>query len=269
MLDFPDNRPLAELPLATLLPEERREALAAIARKILVDCGVIIAEDVAKLGCTGVVACPNVSKGIDWGNARACAKEVRDALGGSGVIFPCFVGPDRYCLVHETIGGLQDGQLPRHQEVLEHVSRDLLPNEKRHIATVESARRKNLREARDTLMAGDKPSLDVVEESDEAESPAAPAATAVVATFAAAWTCPEHGETVWGCRFCLAAEIVKGEYQPPLLFRSVDGDSNPHTTRAAPDEVDGRIASLDQNHAIVDAELFVRVAKWRRKLARD
>lgn len=99
-------------------------------RAILAGCGCKTVGDIATLGCTGIV---------HHGYTQADAQFVREKVAGSGVGLTCFVPPDRYCLVHETVGGLQEGQAARYDSTS--ISRELTAAERAKFAFVEHARR--------------------------------------------------------------------------------------------------------------------------------
>jgi hypothetical protein len=271
-IDWTDRRKLEDLPFGAVFPESERASISIMVNETLHKCGVEIAEDISKLGCTGLAAAEkNNIFSIDDG-VIAFFKRVRLGVGGSGCTLPCFVPPTRYCLVHETIGGLQEGQAQCFPEMVEKVSRELRPHERKHVEVVESARRVEARTENDRLNAA----RDIVMGEDAEEE--APDSDLVKRSRPRAevlpppWVCPEHGATFWACRFCVAAEIARGDLEPSLLL------SVPLTTPGVPPEIAGRvhnkIASEHVEQTVRDAphdeaELYVRVARWRRKLARD
>jgi len=255
-IDWTDRRKLEDLTFGVVFPEAEREVAAKFTYDMLVLCGVEIAEDISKVGCTGL-AIHNLSVGE--------MKHVRLGIGGSGCPLPCFVPPTRYCLVHETIGGLQEGQAPLFHEMVGEVSRELKPEEKKHVEIVESAARVEARTdagrmsgARDILMSDgeeDGAAKLFIPESDRTTH------TTGVINVVAPWTCPEHGATLWACRFCVAAEIAKGALEPVFLIM---GDTETLRAELVATEVEKRSARGDTT-----VELYVRVARWTRKLARD
>lgn len=293
--DF-DTKPIAELQLAATPAGEQRlasaepdsnvmvpvmridEDLAKYTRDTFAACGATVVRDIEALGCTGLV---------HHGVTIEGAKRARAGLAGSGAGLPCYVAADRYCLVHEVIGGLQDGQLQRFPEAVEATSRPLAPSEIAHRELVETARRSRggSRDAADALSGRKLPDNfltevteaigSTVEPSPELPPPAPSAVpTPAVAPLSAEdmFRCPEHATTFWDCRYCVAAEIVKGDYKPVLLFESrAEGArgifGTPKEIEAK--DVEGEIASCDASNDIGAAVLFVKVAQWSRKLARD
>jgi hypothetical protein len=110
------------------LHDEARTAVRAVLRV----CGISKAGDINTLGCTGAVK---------HGLSRDAASALILDLAGSGVGLPCFVPPSRYCLVHKTIGGLQEGQKPYFTEVVNDISRELNATERGTVKLMEASRR--------------------------------------------------------------------------------------------------------------------------------
>lgn len=251
-----DERPLEELVFAGHLPEGEREHVAAEVRRLFSQCGVAVAQDIVELGCTGLASS---------GMAEEEMTFVRENMAGSGIGLPCYVGPDHFCLVHYTIGGLQEGQKQRHADAIDKISRDLTAEEKSHIDLVESARRSKgrLAGAKDILEGRD-PVLDKVEggpeiEDEEGFVPLKP------------FECPEHGLIAWHCRFCIAQAIAEGALVPTLLV-GVTTDSNiipvADMGPVLASEINDKIERYEAEGATTVA-LFARVAVWRRKLTRE
>jgi hypothetical protein len=253
------------------------EEKAARVREILVACGCKTAVDIGTLGCTGVVA---------GGFTIEDAKLVRLGVAGSGVGLTCFVPPDRFCLVHQTIGGLQEGQASRHAQVVPDMSRDLTPAERAKVAFTEHARRivapssaarfaavrdllSGRRDVPEEVRAELARMLDTGEDAedtddDEGDGDAIPPVfPSPPAQKTVPWTCDVHAETDWACRFCAAAEIVRGPYTPVYVFVELP-DGAPVAVTSA--EIEGRVAGAT---GAAGAALFVRAAKWVRKLARE
>lgn len=121
------------LPGAELIKRwnETHAIARANVRATLRACGVEKAGDINTLGCTGAAKAKLTIEAI---------ANLRLDLAGSGFGLPCFVPPSRYCLAHNTIGGLQDGQKAHHEEMVESISRELTPEEKGHMVLTEAAR---------------------------------------------------------------------------------------------------------------------------------
>jgi hypothetical protein len=254
------------------------EELAAFTRERLTFVGVRIAQDIINLGCTGIVG-----RGVSVDDT----KRVRMGLAGSGVGLPCYVGSDLFCLVHEVIGGLQDGQAQRHANFVRMLSRALAPAEIVHRELIDGARRQrgDSRDASD-MLSGRKLPTDFLAEvgaviERELPAPAAPAAPVLAAPLAgpasttpvvplgppnaeAAFKCPDHLQPCWDCRYCVASEIVKGDLVPSFALHCGYGGVAAVEATA----IDTVIAAHDAEGANL-AELYVRVARWKRKLARD
>jgi hypothetical protein len=294
-----DERPIESLLLAQVDTGEKRpaepgsqyivpviatdEELAVFTRAALARCGAKIAQDVIELGCTGIAK--------HGANAEQI-KRLRAGLAGSGLGLPCYVGPDRYCLAHETIGGLQEGQRQRHPEHVAAISRELAANERAHVAVIEAARRQGGKGAAVEALTGRRTSEDFLQEVGRELAPpeteidltppapapapasvAAPAAatpTAVRPAGEAAFVCPDHDTTQWHCRYCIAEEIVRGALSPAFLLGHAEADTAvamDDMLEAKGDEIEARIQKFDEGGAN-GAVLYVKVARWVRKLAR-
>lgn len=237
-----------------VLPDE---AAATRTRDILRTCGVSTDDDIVKLGCTGVVA---------HGLLLEDAVFLRTGLVGSGVGLPCFVPDTRFCLAHNTIGGLQSGQEARYSDHVSIVSRALTPKETGHVTLVEHARRIQGagRAAEAAAVLGGRGEL-------PDEFGAVPAAMA--ADFAlrerepTMWKCPEHDALVWPCRFCAAQALVAGSLEP--VYVMIDpADQTPRELPLSADDVAARIEVLSQQPDRARVDVFVRVARYQRTLAR-
>lgn len=186
-------------------------------REILKACGCTIAEDIKKLGCTGIAAhfpgetVVEIAKKIGvelFGsssvrrpfpadddltkqmNAVTSASPVIDVirflrigLAGSGVGLPCFVPPNRYCHGHEVIGGLQDKQEAHHLEQISSISRELQPEEKAHNELIREAQHASEERGAAELLRGRRMPEGWMQESvdgGEAVSPVSPMTTAAL-----------------------------------------------------------------------------------------
>lgn len=151
-------------------PEER-DAVVARVRSILKTCECVVADDIAALGCTGLAA--------HWGTPTGlleAGKFLRLGIAGGGVGLPCFVPPTRFCLVHNTIGGLERGQVPEYPEQIDKVSRELELAERAHLAIVNQAQqvdddslRRTTRLASNILSGRDASAIEEAMESIEEE----------------------------------------------------------------------------------------------------
>lgn len=327
-MDWTDKRPLAELTfgqdaqpdedavaanLVSALPPEASAAqrldkeaevraackkaaatyTAARVREILTACKVEIAEDIAKLGCTGMKSFGFKVRDIAF---------VRLGLAGSGVGLPCFVGSDKFCLAHNTVGGLMEGQAQLFPDQVASISRALTDAERGYAKLIEKVQRieaptdtGRMNKVRDALAGRELP------EGWEAEPPFDPTNTDVSGgevdpsgnfgggtTFLkedaaqqvrhsaaavwvapnvmdareAVWKCPHHGRTDWRCRYCLASEIVHGSLEP--VYALTDGEEFQNYPA---EEIEAKVVELGTTYHVVG--LYARVARWSRKLARD
>lgn len=130
--DVTDENPSKSSPEALAMWNAIHEPARIVVRGVLHACGVEKAGDINTVGCTGVI-----KSGLTIEAASALILN----LAGSGFGLPCFVPTSRYCNVHKTIGGLQDGQKQHHEEKVEAVSRPLTPAEQGKVKLTEAARR--------------------------------------------------------------------------------------------------------------------------------
>lgn len=279
-MDWSDKRLVDEIPFAMGNPEQER-AQADI-RDTFKKLGCKDGDDIARVGCTGLASAGYDVNWIQW---------IRENMAGSGIGLTCFVPPSRFCFVHNTIGGLQEDQEQHHAEHVEKISRELAPAEKAKVAFVENVRRLKGRSKSETLQmmqdalkgkqipqevlqnlqrdldGDDGPSDVLAGPAPQIVLPEAPPPDPMPEPF----TCPEHGATMWGCRFCLAELIVKGPYTPKLILAvAPEGTSVlPDTiNEVAPDDVENKIAYLDEN--MVDGVgVYVQVTRWIRRLCRE
>lgn len=276
---FLDKRPIADMTFgAEEKTPEAQAATAAGVRSVLAVCDVKIADDINRLGCTGVVAkakataeaAKHVFGDADQHAPLDVAKFLRLGLAGGGVGLPCFVSPDRFCLVHETVGGLQDNQKPHHPEFVHAISRPLTDEERGKYEMVNAARtvaRTDLDEAAD-ILSGRKAVPGVVEagEDDDPEAAVLLGARVGVQT----WKCPDHPTTNWACRYCVAQAIVEGPLAPAMAVAGSKVTSSPpliERVAASAGASDAIEACSARGDTVV--ELYVRVATFTRKLSRD
>ncbi len=238
-------------------------------RNYLRGCNCVRAGDIEKLGCTGVVmhemnAHTSSDEAVIAG-AVAHGTRLRLGLAGSGVGLPCFVPPSRFCLMHNTIGGLEDGQTQYNDDFVEDISRPLTPEEEAKTKVMQHARKlKSVGEVND-FIAGKSPLEDVVEEQDEE------AELSITRLGAPLWKCTEHTSTVWTCRYCLAQAIVEGSLEPQVRVLARFPDAAPVSTfQSAAYGAD--VAAALAHAAEEDYSGFyvvVQAARFTRKLSRD
>lgn len=270
-----DSRPLSEVEFAWNVsdPQERAEKATRV-REILGKCGASTAQDAIDLGCTGLA-----KHGVSIEDSRF----VRDHMAGARFSLTCFVPPTLHCLVHETSGGLQvknlanEAQEQRFAEMVPQISRELLSTESAHIQLIEHAMRMETREKEaKEMLRGHK--LPEGWESSEGDASGLPRLQESPRTYEGAekfesdpgkFACPEHGETFWNCRFCVAAEIIRGDLVPTLVIgHQTDGGMSPDDFNTIDGkDVPGKIGSYN-NQGTDRVVLLARVAVWTRKLSR-
>lgn len=253
-----DERPLDQIQFAADVGDpEIRWRRCLIVRSQFRGFGVKTAQDIVDLGCTGLGL--KIAEQRSNDKVLQVARFIREHMAGSICGLPCYVPPDRFCLVHNTIGGLQlqgnvDGvQQNPHPEGVALCSRELTDEEKKHAAVVQ----KKIDEHAKRL-AGE---VDAAVTADEHEQPE-PLRDRGMPLFAGL-RCPEHTEPIWRCRFCLAAAVIAGDFEPMTVIRAIDEAGK--GAFADGDKLDSMLA--DAAHASV--ELYVRTAIWQRKLVRE
>lgn len=259
---------VAELKGALRSIEERilplkaeREAVAASVRQLLGAAEITTAQAIIEHGCTGLFGKLNSIEAV---------REVRDNMGGSQIGLPCYIGNDRYCLIHQTIGGLQENQEPKFAKYATAISRELTDAERGYRKVVENARRKQgpnrMADAREMLQADEearrKRHKNGGVTDQETTLPSSPP------DLADHFKCAEHGELFLGCRFCVAQAIVEGPLEPKFFVHHGEA-----TSIMLDDWRDGTAAQekLDQltDSGVNKAAVYALVASFRRKLARD
>lgn len=266
-MDWSDKRPIEEMNFGAEEKDEvKRKEVCTRVRDILKTCGVKVADDIAELGCTGFAAVgPGAQAMSDVSYSDAIirlGKFLRLGLAGGGVGLPCFVPPTRYCLIHETIGGLESGQEARHPEMVASISRELTPVETVRVRVIEKARNSGKNKTGDQIAHAVEVFADptgVLEEAPN-ESPEP------VPRSELNWKCPEHTELKWNCRYCAAQAIVEGPLEPTYTVESSAKDLEIEHVEAS--AVPEYLASCEKDNATAVA-VFVCVATFTRKLAKD
>ena len=277
---IPDSRNVSEMNFG--YEAQDRAAEDQWVRATLARVGVAVGEDITERGCTGFAK--------DGLSVEEIAR-LRMGLAGSGAGLPCYVNSGRFCLAHNTIGGLQEKQEPQHPEAAAGISRPLSAGEQAHVSLVQAARRKKgtgRQLAANELLTGSRDDVDpdLIKEVKrsagvlpylseyDADGSAVPVEAAtdspVVPTAMPAqdWRCPDHAAPNWSCRYCVAAEIVhKGPFEPQyaMLNFSEEGAT---TSFVAAEAIEQTIALLDLVHHD-EVTLYVRAACWTRKLSRE
>ena len=259
-----EDRPIEDMPFEGGEP----------VRDLLRSLDVKTARDIELLGCTGAKA-----KGL----ANEQITALRLSLAGGGVGLPCFVGIDRFCLGHNTIGGLQEQQEQRHRECVEAVSRPLTKEERGRIELIEAARRKQGKTLGERLVAtGDILSGRELPDGFEAGGPTAAddvrrgledsrqgRVFPVPASVLQDWECPEHKKTNWSCRYCVAQAIVEGPLVPVFAVLEADsgGESGEDNSALSPEEMHVVLEHANAKK-LEYAGLYVLAATFERRLAR-
>lgn len=246
-------------------------AVAANVRQILQLCGCVTEEDVANLGCTGLAA-HDVKFQDHPLSIVALGEFLRRGLTGSGVGLTCFVPPTRYCLIHETVGGLQEGQGQRYPEHVASISRELTDKERGAMALTDAARRMQGKTLTERLLntadvlggRAELPGEAAVEDPDDEHADTCPApATGAV------FTCPEHPEFTYACRFCVAGEIVKGPFEPTFNVISDVLNQGPTIKHTLSPPVLEQALITENRPEVASVDVYVRVHRYTRKLARE
>lgn len=250
-------------------------------REQLHQLGVNTSEDIEHLGCTGAAG-----KGL--GVEEIAALRLRLAGGGTGL--PCYVGIDRFCLAHNTIGGLQEGQMQRHPEHIAAISRELTPEEAGKVELIEAARRKQgknlnerLSDTGDILAGREMPKgfeawdggptaaddvrrgIEVARRGEISPIPAS------VPQDWTCWTCPEHTKTNWACRYCVAQAIVEGPLVPTYTIEAIHPETmatDDAVYVVTAEQVAPNLAERDKSGASA-MKLYVLAATFTRRLARE
>jgi hypothetical protein len=251
-----DERPLDEIQFAIDAPEDERSLVAEETQRVFRLAGVKVAQDIIDLGCTGLTLATSLSD----------AQRIMPYMSGSICGLPCYVPPDRFCLVHNTIGALQirgnvDGaQQVRHPEGVLLCSREL---------TEEECMKFGLIQRKIVEIAKKSGNLTLDEETETLDAPdtrlPAPLNKRLqdLANSNSAFKCPEHSSLNPKCRFCLAQAVTEGPLQPSVEFICIYKRGEKHTLPLSKFE-----SSLDDSDVII-ARLVVTAASWTRKLARD
>lgn len=263
---------------------------AEVLRRILKACACVTADDIDKLGCTGLAAHEGPISLLTMHDTplgvllkimpadryiTKVGEFVRIGLAGSGVGLPCFVPPTRFCFVHNTIGGLQDGQKQEHADFVDAISRALTPLEKGRTELTEAARRApKIVDAQDALAGRTLPDgfEDVAEEeNDEPVAIVQPHKNADLArqVFRGEhlFTCPEHTDTNWNCRYCVAQLVVDGDFAPSFRI-DVYGHANPDDDSLYTADAAG-VEQILADEKVNRLRVYVLAAAFSRKLARD
>jgi len=265
-----DERPLNEIQFALDVQDPiARAARAEAVRDLLARAGVSIAQDIVDLGCTGLIlqlfAPTPVEARRGMPKPLVVATYMRESMSGSICGLPCYVPPTRFCLVHNTIGALQlvgnvDGaQTNPHPEGVALCSRELTDEERKQAGAVGAVIDEHARKAAKDF------GLEVIDEpSEDAEALGAPLKNRGLPLLSG-FCCPEHAEPVWRCRFCLAAAVIAGDFEPVCVLRVFDERGGDKFR----DNEANELAAILDTDAFSEVDLYVRAAVWLRKLVRE
>jgi hypothetical protein len=271
-----DKRPLNEIEFAKHGANHDLDLQDKI-REWFKSCGVACAQDIIDLGCTGLL----LQLGSSRSGILGIAQTICENMAGSICGLPCYVPNNRFCLVHNTIGGLQvsgnlDGpQVNKYPESIKSCSRSLTDQEREHFGQVQAKiALDGFEEAKlffgaelaaelaDTVDLPTDPLGDKVINApfaDDALQAMAPSCPVALPPF----QCREHDTFNSGCRFCLAQSIAEGAYAPSAFVNSVHDNGN--CERVTLDFLPTLLAS----ESIQEIELYVLAARWKRKLVKD
>lgn len=262
-----DTRPLTEIRFAQ---SRQDSAVEATIREAFSRAGVRIGQDIIDLGCTGFVSRSlpaqqgEGSSREDVAAVLSLGKMVRENMDGSVCGLPCYVPRDRFCLVHDTIGGLQqignlDGpQACRHSEALPYMSRELNDEE---AARVNLIKNKQLADARTSALR-DYDACEV-EETDVQADPIEEVETLSCPVPTAPFKCSEHEEPNWGCPKCLAQAVAEQK----KVDTFVGADLYPSMSFFLGRDLEPELESLARGEVDV-VTLWVRAAVWTKKVVR-
>jgi hypothetical protein len=255
MEDKPDLRSIEEIPFLEHTGDVRR---------ILKAAQLITADQVIQAGCTGLVASLYRVHPGQYTVQPFCAIDpIRDAtivrknMGGAGFGLPCYVPPTRFCFVHNIIGGLQQGQEARYFESVPLCSRELTEEEQKHAAAVNAKiMQDGLKEAAAHF------GVESCEDKAVSECNMPPPNASPAWLLNGQFRCPEHKEIEWKCRYCLAAAIIQGPFEPVVELQ-VQFRSGLNRKDTVPIErLESRLS--DVNTEVV--EVYARIKRWAREL---
>jgi hypothetical protein len=265
-MDWRDRRSIDEMHFGA---EEKDAATRADVctrvRDILRTCGVKVADDIAELGCTGFAA-PGNDSTMPLDAILRIGRFLRLGLAGGGVGLPCFVPPTRYCLIHETIGGLESGQEAHHVEMVESISRELTAVEQTVTRVIEAARNSGKNKTGDQIAHAVEVFADPTHVLNDSEPFVVTEEVPQAMQTAQNWKCPEHTVMKWNCRYCAAQAVVEGPLEPTYTVESNAADLEiEHVAALA---VPAYLADCEKMEAKM-VLVFVHIATFTRKLARD
>jgi hypothetical protein len=271
-----DERLLSEINFAQDQPVEKREELQKRVREVLTLCGVKTAQDIVDLGCTGLankLALARIEEPelIIHDVVNIISTEIRPYMSGSMCGLPCYIVRRRFCLIHNTIGGLQDHQVNPYSSMLYNCSRELTPKERLENNIVQEKMQQDAADKAEELFHGEVISEESVTELDCFEGAISCPLPEKVdpAPQVFAFICSKHQVFDPGCVYCLAQSIAKGSCKPKILIRSyqiLDDVEYEHTTVDVDlEDLPKMLAKSDNMQSI---ELYVLAGYWVKELVK-
>jgi hypothetical protein len=252
-----DERPLAEIRFAQDAPKGGTMDVETAIRVYFERVGVKVGQDIIDLGCTGLVVKLRETSTVVIAITLNTAQYIRRNMSGSICGLPCYVPRDRFCFVHDTIGGLQvagnmDGpQAPRHPEALPLMSRELTEDERRTVAGINA---KLAADAKEKALA-EYGAEAIEDEATFGSATPTPSCPIPQPPF----KCSNHKEPEWGCRKCVAQAVFERGDQ---IFRVC---TVPATATSQP--IGEAMEALEAGE-LRCVELWTVVASWSKKVTR-
>jgi hypothetical protein len=275
--DAPDMRTLAEIPFASDVYDSK---VGNVVRAVYAQAGLETAQAIIDAGCTGLAHRLLAYRAAKMAHPDMLALALKDAFfarsnhSGAGFGLPCRVPPTHFCLIHNTIGGLQQGQRAGTPEELRFAARPLTADEAAHAqmidgkvkgdAAAEAKQFFGLEEVVPEVVAEAPALVEVPPKRVFAPPKASPREVYTTPSQELfAWECPEHKETNWHCRYCLASAIVHGPLEPNVYLEL---ESNSGAKSLEPLIKLGALLHNANSSARVSA--CVVAAEWNRELVR-
>jgi hypothetical protein len=271
-----DERPIGEIHFAQDVAPMGGDIEAAI-RVDFLACGCKVGQDIIDLGCTGLAlklqeqAVLAHREGFGGSSPPStesivqAAEYIRKNMAGSVCGLPCYVPRDRFCLVHNTVGGLQvsgnfDGPQPsRHPEALSFMSRELTEEEQKKVAGINA---KLAADAKEKALA-EYGAEEIEDEATLDSAISAPSCPIPQPPF----KCPDHKEPDWDCRKCIAQAIAEGTDSVVVELHG-GGGKRGASNGLVLGSLTAALADIEQGN-LNWVSLFVRAASWSKKVTRD
>lgn len=250
-----EDKPISEIPFAR--ESKTPDVDQQLVRDYLGIAGANIGSDIGDFGCTGLILNLKNKGVVDY---LTWAKFVRSHMDGSGLGLPCYVPPSQFCLVHNTIGGLQKDQEGRHLEGLQLCTRELTSEERAHVEGISAAVEQAGLEEMKKRFGAEK--AETESETSTISIPSPVSGMEYIWVFNDSFQCPEHKQPVWKCRYCLASAIIHGPFEPDVRVRTeVPGEFFDHPI--------DKLTEMLELKSAEEVSIYVRVAHWARRLIKD